>query len=918
MRLKFLAAIIFFSIALGFLYYASPAFALTVSGIDGFTVCPFRNSPQKCTVFFKSISLSNKTLGEKFIDDKLDKNLKQTELGYIPKGSDVLITWSDYGELKKIDHYYLRYACAAKKESLNADNTEINQFIYKKEGTWSIPRNFDFYRDKNACYCKIWISAKQKGLTNEKAPTLGEANTRPFRICPTELAPMVDTLDPDYKKISNAQAVIEGNLTFVGRNEDREVFDKEKGTDVWFEYRYTEPNGTFYSGTVFPDKNRMEQIGKFSAVYPVKAVRSYVIYEYRAVANNKLSNGKGLVYGPWKDFILEPPAPPSPPPPAEETRTPCTGGSKNVLFIPFSYNVEVRGSMPVHGKGFEKFNFGWLGFGSVRYNYLKKFDTIVLQPQSCFAKSNLSQAARADLLRWTQEGGKLIIYDAQCGFVNAMLKAEYDWLGSASFYTQYPGADTYNTRLAKPSYTNWNKSNYPYIDLQILEEVPGMISSNPQNQKFVDFFAIASQTNAAGTQSFLKPVSENSWCANMSGKAFPPQEEGTGGISHAYSYIGNGMIIYNGLGRDTLTEYTAASNNSGDEALSKIFYHELDISWGKPECKLSCSHKMGIAAFFVTTEDFILNEDLTSVNLNGSVINKVPSPNNASFEIGILKDKNITSSFSTPGIKNMSDFQFSEKIPIEIISGTNQYFYRAKITYSNNQIEYGAWRRIEINKFLGKIFSPLTADVTSNSVALYQEVLNFDIETMAHVNFILDENKPKKNTKIKAGPVATPQMPKTMIIFDNLLPNTEYCYTVDYVRKFGALLEKALDYTIVGPKKYCFKTLPEGAQPTSLPGGFKLESLRMERMANSTKFVGKISGMLPGKKYVAQAKFYPQKTDLGGFIAKIGYQSVNTNGEFSFLVNNLIIKQAPYCFKVGITESSDAVIYSTNTVCAFD
>ncbi len=231
-----------------FAVLATDVFALTVSGLDAPSICPNKVNPSKCKSFFSSITLENVSLKKTIIDDSLDTKLKNVELGYIPKGSEVKISWKDYGDKSLHDHYELRYRCTAKPQELLFDDQSIHPFWYQSEKYWSIPSDFSWYKVTNPCYCKIWIASKGKYLSGSQSPTWGGANTRPFRICAIVIPPEVTTLDPDYSKISLASAVVEGDLTALGRNEDREVFYNLKDVEVWFEYQFVEADGTHRMG----------------------------------------------------------------------------------------------------------------------------------------------------------------------------------------------------------------------------------------------------------------------------------------------------------------------------------------------------------------------------------------------------------------------------------------------------------------------------------------------------------------------------------------------------------------------------------------------------------------------------------------------------------------------------------------------
>lgn len=230
------------------------ALALTVSGIDSPSICPSKDNPSKCKSFFSSITLENTETKQIFLDNSLAPELKQIELGYIPKGSEIKISWQEYGDRSSHNHYHLRYKCSAEISQLLANDQDIHPDWNFQEKYWSIPGDFSWYSQKNPCYCKIWIASEGK-YVNGYSPTWGGANTRPFRICPIEIAPTVVTLDPDYSQIDNNRGIIKGYLSDIGKNEDRELYYKTKDVEVWFEYEYVDLLGKKHTGLALGEQS---------------------------------------------------------------------------------------------------------------------------------------------------------------------------------------------------------------------------------------------------------------------------------------------------------------------------------------------------------------------------------------------------------------------------------------------------------------------------------------------------------------------------------------------------------------------------------------------------------------------------------------------------------------------------------------
>jgi PKD repeat protein len=250
----------------------------------------------------------------------------------------------------------------------------------------------------------------------------------------------------------------------------------------------------------------------------------------------------------------------------------CNEGSENVAFIP-DPDGPGGGTLPTEDSEWSDFNFTNLPFGSVDAEALLPFDTIVLI--SCDSLNDLTGSQRTAIIDWVSDGGKLIIYDSECGgggYIN-----DFTWL-PCGFESYGPGA------------FGADANSDPWVSLEIVEDNT-LSDSDEESPYFIDTYLIAHDTDAAGDMNVFI-TQESCWCGDMLGtNAVDSQGRemapGTTGYVHAYSHYGQGLMIYNGLDIDALYSDSDPTADTGEGYLAKIWLLELQQPWGDT-CGLPC------------------------------------------------------------------------------------------------------------------------------------------------------------------------------------------------------------------------------------------------------------------------------------------------------------------------------------------
>ena len=215
-----------------------------------------------------------------------------------------------------------------------------------------------------------------------------------------------------------------------------------------------------------------------------------------------------------------------------------------------SANVAIIGSPNVVSGGYLPTDSGITGLGitftnlapgNVNAANLALYDTVVLNVASSEmgrTTATLTTQAKADLVTFVGNGGKMIIYDSECPSV------DYSWL-PFPFTTNNPGAQGAHGTLT------------------IVEENT-LSSKDPTDPYYIDAAYLGSSTDAVGDMNVMVTL-DPYWCIDMSGTNV---NQVTGPV-HTYAKVGvdEGLYIYNGLDVDMM--------GSGSNSLREIWIQEL-------------------------------------------------------------------------------------------------------------------------------------------------------------------------------------------------------------------------------------------------------------------------------------------------------------------------------------------------------
>jgi hypothetical protein len=197
------------------------------------------------------------------------------------------------------------------------------------------------------------------------------------------------------------------------------------------------------------------------------------------------------------------------------------------------------------------FNFTNLPIASVNDSNLASYDTVLLNMASsgmnCLSNS-LTGSQQQDLVNFVGNGGKLIIYDSECPPV------DYSWL-PYPFTTSNPGPTGNNGGAL--NIVEENPLSCSTVDCEI---TTGVIS-------YIDT-SLSSVTDAVGDMNVMITRDPN-WCLDMDGTN---TNQVTGPV-HTYATYGSGLMIYNGLDMDDI------SNSGGGLWLTRIWELELRQRW---------------------------------------------------------------------------------------------------------------------------------------------------------------------------------------------------------------------------------------------------------------------------------------------------------------------------------------------------
>jgi hypothetical protein len=209
----------------------------------------------------------------------------------------------------------------------------------------------------------------------------------------------------------------------------------------------------------------------------------------------------------------------------------------------------INGVDPTSNLDFSSFTFSNLDPSNVNSQNLASYDTVLLNVASyemgCDINT-LSGPAKADLVSFVGNGGKLIIYDSECS------AQDYSWL-PYPFTTNNPGPCGAHGTLT-------------------IVENNTLSNDTIGNSSYVDAATLGSSTDAVGDMNVMTTL-DPYWCLDMSGT----NTNGITGPVHTYARYSTdptkeGLIIYNGLDVDYMGWY----DPTGGNGLEKIWLLELE------------------------------------------------------------------------------------------------------------------------------------------------------------------------------------------------------------------------------------------------------------------------------------------------------------------------------------------------------
>jgi hypothetical protein len=266
--------------------------------------------------------------------------------------------------------------------------------------------------------------------------------------------------------------------------------------------------------------------------------------------------------------------------------------SQSVAYIQ-SQSVANGGTFPfTSNAAFAAYNFYLLAYNNPNYAAAlgpggvcgaSACDTVLLNvasqsPFRCNVNVLLPAQAKADLISFVSNGGKLIIYDSECATQN------YNWL-PYPFTTANPGAQGASGTAT-------------------IAEDNALSHSSSGDPKYINAPVLSSGTDAVGDANVMTSFNAN-WCVDMSSVNVLQYK----GPTHTYARYGSGLMIYNGFDVDYLGSGTVPNPAVGAGNLSKLGLQELQVAFNPtPLAVLPC----GVSIVGITLAPPTAINDLSS------------------------------------------------------------------------------------------------------------------------------------------------------------------------------------------------------------------------------------------------------------------------------------------------------------------
>lgn len=291
--------------------------------------------------------------------------------------------------------------------------------------------------------------------------------------------------------------------------------------------------------------------------------------------------------------------------------------STNIAYIQ-TQTVANGGAFPFSSSSdFNPFHFYQLPYNQVTPSILapggvcgtSACDTVLLNVASSFvlgagsfncSTGLLSADAKAALLSFVNNGGKLIIYDSECN------TQDYSWL-PYPFTTHNPGATG------------------AFSGTVHVVEDNDLSSNNSADSHYINAPLMPLGTDAVADMNVMTTRDPN-WCLDMSGT----NVAGVTGPTHAYARYGNGLIIYNGFDVDYMGTSTVPTSLNARGNLAKIWLQELQAPFNPtPLAAMPC----GVSVVGITltpptaTNNLSLSQLTHTVTASLKDLTGTPEPN---------------------------------------------------------------------------------------------------------------------------------------------------------------------------------------------------------------------------------------------------------------------------------------------------
>jgi hypothetical protein len=257
-------------------------------------------------------------------------------------------------------------------------------------------------------------------------------------------------------------------------------------------------------------------------------------------------------------------------------------------------------------------------------NPLDGFDTVVLA-QVCDIGTHLSDSDfKSRIEGFVQNGGKLLVWDSECqgtDYSNFVFP----------FTTDNPGPGGAGGQLT---------------DL----EDNSLGSTNASSPFFIDYGLITSETDAVADANVFTSFDQH-FCADLQST----NADSTVGPMQVYAPFGSGLIIYEGLDYDALSDGQGfdGGSGSGTQNLGRIWLFNLLQGWNPQPASLPCSRKVfGLTLSPKTSEGVTGTDHTVTAHL---ATNSAPEPNSpVTFTVTDGPNKGVGGTVNTDSNGNAS------------------------------------------------------------------------------------------------------------------------------------------------------------------------------------------------------------------------------------------------------------------------